>query len=74
MKVALWIVLLGMCSAPPPPPPPLSNKLKQIVLISDIFICQGSHPPEEWNQYDHLEDNFLTNNIMEGMNLRLITR
>ena len=37
-------------------------------------VCPGSFPPQEWNQYDDLEQNFLTNNVIEGMNFRLISR
>ena len=39
-----------------------------------LFVCLGQHPPEEWNQYEDLELNFLTNNVIEGMNYRLISR
>ena len=38
MKVALWIVLLGMCSAPPPPPPPLSPRVAK--LLNDLGLNQ----------------------------------
>ena len=38
MKVALWVVLLGMCSAPPPPPPPLSPRVAK--LLNDLGLNQ----------------------------------
>ena len=38
MKVALWIVLFGICSAPPPPPPPLSPRVAK--LLHDMGLNQ----------------------------------
>ena len=45
MNVALWIVLLGMCSAPPPPPPPLSNNYHQGQKPTMVGICHGGNMP-----------------------------
>ena len=45
-----------------------------LFVCLSFFVCLGQHPPQEWNQYEDLELNFLTNNVIEGMNFRLITR
>lgn len=46
----------------------------QLICICLSYVCPGSFPPQEWNQYQELEMNFLTNNVIEGMNFRLISR
>ena len=39
-----------------------------------IFLNVGIFPREEWNMWNTLEDNFLTNNICEGTNNQLFNR
>ena len=57
--------------------PILEIEMSSLIAIgfkSELSVILGNFPRNEWSQYETMEQNFLTNNIGEGMNNRLINR
>ena len=54
------------------------NILLSAFFPLNIFYPQtwlnGAFPLEDWNHFDRIENNHMTNNICEGLNFRLISR